>query len=101
VLALTKKERYKDWLMVGFLVVFATLTALSLVSIVYAKKAEQRAREVRRELTVLNVSAQNRCMVLVVLTYPPPINETQYDKVMGDFDKCVRERPTRNSIGGK
>ena len=77
----------KDWFVI--IAFFAILTVLTLVTIIYAKEAEQEAREVRRELQELNVTAQNRCMVKVVLSYPPPVSENQFDTVLKDFDSCI------------
>jgi hypothetical protein len=84
----------KDWfVLIAF---FSILTILTLVTVIYAKEAEQEAREVRRELKALNVSAQNRCLALTVLSYPPPITETQFDLVIASFDQCIQERRTAN-----
>jgi hypothetical protein len=95
-----RQTQIRDWFVV--LAFFAILTILTLVTIIYAKEAEQEAREVRRELRELNVSAQNRCLALTVLSYPPPITEAQYDLVIGDFDRCIKERPVREiGQGGK
>lgn len=79
-----------NWFIV--FVFFCILTVLTLVTVIYAKEAEQEAREVRQELKQLNVTAQNRCMVQVVLSYPPPVQEDQFAEVLADFDTCIAEQ---------
>lgn len=95
----SRQTQFRDWFVV--LAFFSILTILTLVTIIYAKEAEQEAREVRRELRELNVSAQNRCLALTVLSYPPPITSGQYDAVIADFDRCIKERPANESNPGK
>lgn len=90
------KNPLRDYFVVGAF--FAILTILTLVTIIYAKEAEAEAREVRRELGELNVTAQNRCMVKVVLSYPPPVSEDQFEEVLQDFDRCIIEQ-TGKGIG--
>jgi hypothetical protein len=81
----------KDYL-VNF-ILFAILAVLVIVTTLYAREAQSEAMVVRNKLNSLNITAQNRCMVRVVLSYPPPISEQQYDLVLSDFDRCVSERP--------
>lgn len=70
-------------------ILFVVLAVLTLVTVVYARAAEQRATEIQKELSELNITAQNRCMVQVVLSYPAPLSEDQFDVVLRDFDLCV------------
>lgn len=77
----------RDWLVV--LILFAVLTVLTLVTVIYARAAEQEAKEIQKELSELNITAQNRCMVQVVLSYPAPLSQDQFDLVLRDFDSCV------------
>lgn len=77
----------KDWLVV--MVLFAVLAVLTLVTVGYAREAEKAANDVREDLVGLNITAQNRCMVQVVLSYPAPVGQDQFDVVLRDFDECV------------
>lgn len=85
-----QEGKVKDWFVV--IAFFGILTILTLVTIIYAKEAEQEAREVREALNELNVTAQNRCMVKVVLSYPPPVQEGDFAEVLADFDTCIAEQ---------
>ena len=78
----------KEWFVA--MIFFIILAILTLVTIIYAKEAEQEAREARRQVVDLNVTAQNRCIVQVILAYPSPVQETELSLVLQDFDECIQ-----------
>jgi uncharacterized membrane protein len=83
------KRLYSQFAIIAFFVILSILTTVTIVS---SKKAESEARELRRELDELNVTAQNRCIVLAVLSFPPPITQEQHAVVLGNFDQCIVEQ---------
>lgn len=80
-------KSFKDYFVM--LALFGILTVLTMVTIIYAKEAEAEAKEVRRELNELNVSAQIRCVVRVILSYPPPVAPGEFAEVEKSFDQCI------------
>lgn len=79
----------RDWLLV--LVMFGMLAILNVTVGLAAREARQEATEVRRVLEDVNVTAQNRCIIRVVLSFPPPVSEDEFDVVLGDYDDCIQE----------
>jgi len=80
---------YKDKL--GTLALFCVIAILTFTTIVYARNAETEAKKVSRQLDSLTLTAQNRCIIKVILSYPPPISQAQFDVVLADYDKCIQD----------
>lgn len=78
----------RDWVVVAAL--FVVLGILTLTGAQYAKNAENEAKKVTEVLETINITSQNRCIIQVVLSYPPPISQEQFDIVLGDYDECIK-----------
>lgn len=84
----------RDWMVVAAL--FVILGVMTLTNTFYAREAEGQAKKVNNALEHINITSQNRCIIQVVLSYPPPITQDQFDVVLDDYDKCIkRETETR------
>lgn len=83
----------RDWLFM--VVVFVLLAVLNTTSFLAAREAEKEAKRVRTALEQINITSQNRCIIQVVLSYPPPISQEQFDIVLADYDACIK-RETAN-----
>lgn len=90
----------RDWLLV--LIMFGMLAVLNVTVGLAAQSARNEAIAVRKALDAVNVTAQNRCIIRVVLSFPPPVSESQFDKVLGDYDECIqKETRAVKASGGK
>lgn len=79
----------RDWLVV--IVLFGMLAILNVVVALAARDAKEEAARVREALEVVNITAQNRCIIKVVLSFPPPVSENEFDSVLADYDVCIEE----------
>lgn len=79
----------RDWLLIT--VMFGMLAIMNVISGLSAREARSEAVKVREALEDVNVTAQNRCIIRVVLSFPPPVNEDEFDRVLGDYDDCIEE----------
>lgn len=88
----------RDWLLI--VVLFGMLAIMNVISGLSANGARSEAREVREALEDVNVTAQNRCIIRVILSFPPPVGEDEFDKVLADYDECI-EKETEAVKGEK
>lgn len=79
----------RDWLTV--IVLFGMLAIMNIVSGLAANQARAEAKKVRTALEEVNVTAQNRCIIRVILSFPPPVSEGEFDTVLGDYDACIEK----------
>lgn len=79
----------RDWLLL--LIMFGMLAVLNVTVGIAARDAKNEAAEVRKTLEEVNVTAQNRCIIRVILSFPPPVDEEQFDRVLGDYDECIEK----------
>lgn len=83
------------WEAIAVLGVFVLLATLNYTTLTAAHTAEEEATQVRKELERINVPAQNRCIVKVVLSFPPPIQEDDFETVLQEYDDCIEEEAGR------
>jgi hypothetical protein len=83
------------------LILFLILAVLTFTTIVYARNAEAVSKEVYRQLSNLPVTAQNRCAVQVIVSYQPPINQTQVEEVLKDYDTCIKNQIDKANSEGR
>lgn len=88
----------RDWLLI--VVLFGMLAVMNIIVGLNANGARAEARRVREALEDVNVTAQNRCIIRVVLSFPPPVSEGEFDRVLGDYDACI-EKETEAVKGKK
>lgn len=77
----------RDWLLL--IVLFGMLAVMNVIAGLAAHEARKEAREVRKALEAVNVTAQNRCIIKVILSFPPPVGEEEFGVVLADYDKCI------------
>lgn len=80
---------FRDWLLILILFGMLAITNISVGFI--AQDAKHEAKKVRTALADVNVTAQNRCIIRVVLSFPPPVSEDEFDLVLDNYDECIRE----------
>lgn len=71
-------------------VLFGIIAVLILTTTIYARNAESEAKKVQTQLTNLSITAQNRCIIKVILTYPAPVSQAQFNVVLADYDSCIK-----------
>lgn len=79
----------RDWLVV--IILFGMLATMNVVTALAAREAKEQAARVREALEDVNVTAQNRCIIRVILSFPPPVSEGEFDTVLADYDDCIEE----------
>ena len=71
------------------MIVFVLFTVNATATVIYARSAEANARDVKRELDALTITTQNKCIVRMVLSYPPPVPQEEFDIILAEYEKCI------------
>lgn len=70
-------------------VLFIVLAINAVATVIYARSAETNAAMVKQDLEALRITTQNKCIVRMVLSYPPPVPQDQFPIILTEYDACI------------
>lgn len=70
-------------------ILFMLFTVNTTATVIYARNAEATAKRVQADLDSLKITTQNKCVVRLVLSYPPPVNPDEFEAVLREYDECI------------
>ena len=71
------------------IVLFIVMAVNAVATVIYARSAEDTARQVKTDLDGLKITTQNKCIVRMVLSYPPPVPQEQFPIILTEYDACI------------
>lgn len=71
------------------IILLTLFTISTTATVIYARSAEAKAKEVSKQLEALKITTQNKCIVRMVLSYPPPVPNDKFDIILKEYDACI------------
>ena len=79
----------KRLLLVVSMMLLVLFTVSTTATVIYARSAESTAKGVAKDLEGLRITTQNKCIVRMVLSYPPPVPNDQFSVILTEYDACI------------
>lgn len=73
-------------------ILLVLFTVNTTATVIYARNAEATSKKVQADLDDLKITTQNKCIVRLVLSYPPPIRADEFELVLEEYDQCIEDQ---------